>query len=58
VPLCRVGRSLEVFQLKLVLKLVWPDFAWPLLTGGSYSEVAVKTGLTVCLTSKVPSVMH
>jgi hypothetical protein len=46
-PLCRVVQSLEVFQLKLVLKLVWPDFAWPLLTGGRYSEVAVNTGLTV-----------
>ncbi len=38
---------MEVFQKKLVLKLVWPDFVWPLLTGGRYSEVAVSTGLTV-----------
>ncbi len=30
-----------------VLKLVWPDFVWPLLTGGHYSEVVVNTGLIV-----------
>jgi hypothetical protein len=35
------------FQLKLVLKVAWPDLGWPLLTGGRYSEVAVITGLTV-----------
>jgi len=35
-------KSLEVFQSKLVLKSVWP-----LLTGGRYSEVVVKTGLIV-----------
>jgi hypothetical protein len=46
-PLYRGGRSLKVFQSKLVLKLIWPDFVWPLLTGGRYSEVAVSTGLTV-----------
>jgi hypothetical protein len=34
--------SLDGFQLKLVLELVWP-----LLTGGRYSEVAISTGLTV-----------
>jgi hypothetical protein len=28
-PLYRGGRSLEVFQSKLVLKLIWPDLAWP-----------------------------
>jgi hypothetical protein len=37
------------FQLKLVLKVAWPDLGWPLLTGGRYSEVAVNTGLTVIL---------
>jgi hypothetical protein len=31
----------------LVLKLIWPDFVWLLLTGGRCSEVAVSTGLTV-----------
>ena len=41
------GRSLEVFQSKLVIKIVWPELGWSLLTGGSYSEVAVNTGLTV-----------
>jgi hypothetical protein len=46
-PLYRVGRSLQVFQSKLVLKVAWPDLGWPLLTGGRYSEVAVNTGLTV-----------
>ncbi len=46
-PFYRGGRSLEGFQLKLVLELVWPDLVWPLLTGGRYSEVAVSTGLTV-----------
>jgi hypothetical protein len=40
---------LEVFQSKLVLKLVWPYSVWPLLTGGHYSEVAVNTGLTVVI---------
>jgi hypothetical protein len=45
--LYRVGRSLQVFQSKLVLKVAWPDLGWPLLTGGRYSEVAVNTGLTV-----------
>jgi hypothetical protein len=45
--LYRGGWSLEVFQSKLVLELVWPDLVWPLLTGGRYSEVAVSTGLTV-----------
>jgi hypothetical protein len=34
--------SMEVFQSKLVLKLVWPS-----LKGGRFSEVAVYTGLTV-----------
>jgi hypothetical protein len=43
-PLYRGGRSLEVFQSKLVVELVWPEL---LLTGGLYSEVAVSTGLTV-----------
>jgi hypothetical protein len=38
---------LEGFQSKLVFKLVQPDFAWLLLAGGRYSEVAVNTGLTV-----------
>ncbi len=47
-PLYNVGRSLQVFQSKLVLKVAWPDLGWPLLTGGRYSEVAVNTGLTVC----------
>ncbi len=46
-PLYRVGRSLQVFQSKLVLKVAWPGLGWPLLTGGRYSEVAVNTGLTV-----------
>ncbi len=46
-PLYRSGRSLEVFQSKLFLKLVWPDLFWPLLTDGHYSEVVVNTGLTV-----------
>ncbi len=46
-PLYRGGRSVEGFQSKLVSKLAWPDFDWPLLTGGHYSEVAVSTGLTV-----------
>jgi hypothetical protein len=45
--LYRGGRSLEVFQSKLVIKIVWPELGWSLLTGGSYSEVAVNTGLTV-----------
>jgi hypothetical protein len=40
-------RSLEVFQSKLVLELVWLDLVWPLLTGGRYSEVGISTGLTV-----------
>jgi hypothetical protein len=40
-------KSLEVLQSKLVLKSVWPDLVWPLLTGGRYSEVVVKTGLIV-----------
>jgi hypothetical protein len=26
---------------------------WPLLTGGRYSEVAVRTGLTVYINSKI-----
>ncbi len=46
-PLYRGDRSLEGFQLKLVLKLVWPELVRPLLTGGRYSEVVVSTGLTV-----------
>ncbi len=46
-PLYRGGRSLEGFQLKLVLELVWLGLVWPLLTGGRYSEVAISTGLTV-----------
>jgi hypothetical protein len=46
-PLYRGGRSLEGFQLKLVLELVRPDLFWPLLTGGRYLEVAVSTGLTL-----------
>ena len=37
-PLYRVGRSLQVFQSKLVLKKAWPDLGWPLLTGGRYSD--------------------
>jgi hypothetical protein len=45
--LYRGGQFLEVFQSKLVLELVWPDLAWPLLTGGRYLEMAVSTGLTV-----------
>jgi hypothetical protein len=45
--LYRGGWFLEVFKLKLVLVLVWPDLARPLLTGGRYLEVAVSTGLTV-----------
>ncbi len=35
------------FQSKLLLKLVWLELFWWLLTGGRYSEVAVNTGLTV-----------
>jgi hypothetical protein len=46
-PLYRGGCSVEGFQSKLVSKLAWPEFAWPLLTGGRYSDVAVNTGLTV-----------
>jgi hypothetical protein len=45
--LYRGGQSLEGFQLKLVVELLWADLVWPLLTGGRYSEVAVSTGLTV-----------
>jgi hypothetical protein len=51
--LYRGGRSVEGFQSKLVSKLAWPDFVRPLLTGGRYSEVAVNTGLTVCLFSSL-----
>jgi hypothetical protein len=46
--LYRGGRSLDVFQSKLVFEL-----GWPLLTGGHYSEVAINTGLTVQLNSVV-----
>jgi hypothetical protein len=45
-PLFKGGHSVEVFQSKLVLKLVWSDLAWLLLTSGGYSEVAANTGLT------------
>ena len=38
---------MEVFQSKLVLKIVWPGFVWLLLTGGHYTEVIVNTGLAV-----------
>jgi len=48
--LYRGGWSLEVFQSKLVLKLVRPDLVWSLLTGGRYSEVVINTGLTVVYT--------
>jgi hypothetical protein len=41
------GRSVEVFQSKLVSKLGQPDLVCPLLTGGRGSEVAVNTVLTV-----------
>jgi hypothetical protein len=50
--LFRVGRSLQVFQSKLVLKVAWPDLDWTLLTVGHYSEVAINTGLTVLVTWK------
>jgi hypothetical protein len=46
-PLYRGGQSLEVFQSKMFLKLIWPDIVRPLLTGGHYLEVTVYTGLTV-----------
>ena len=48
-PLFICGPSGEVSQSKLVSKLAWPDFVWPLFTGGHYSEVAVNTGLTVII---------
>ena len=50
--LYRRCRFLEVFQSKLVLKLVWPDLVWSLLTGGRYSEVVINTGLTVVYTRR------
>ncbi len=53
-PLYRVGRSLQVFQSKLVLKVALRDLGWPLLTGGRYSEVAVNTGLTVETSLRFP----
>ncbi len=34
-------------ELVLLLKLLWWDFGWSLLTGGRYLEVLVNTGLTV-----------
>jgi len=40
-PLYRGGRSLEVFQSKSVLKFVWPDLVWPLLTLGRCWQLAV-----------------
>ena len=43
----RWSLCIKVFQSKLVSKLAWPDLAWPLLTGGRCSEVAVNTGLTL-----------
>jgi hypothetical protein len=46
-PLYMGGRSVEVFQSKLVSMLAWPDLYWPLVTGGRCSQVAVNTGLTV-----------
>ncbi len=44
-----VGTEVEVFQSNVLLKLVWPDLVWLLLTVGHYSEVAVNTGLTVLI---------
>ncbi len=35
--------------IKLRFRLVVDDSNWPLLTGGRYSQVAVKSGLTVLL---------
>ena len=49
-PLYNGGCSLEVFQSKLLLKLVWLDLGWPLLTGRHCSEVVASTFLTVYLT--------
>ncbi len=46
-PVYRGGWSLEVFQSKLVLQLIWPDYVWSLLTAGCYLEVVVTTGVTV-----------
>ena len=41
------GRSLEVFQSKLLLNVVLPGLGWLLLAGGCCSEVVVNTDLTV-----------
>jgi hypothetical protein len=44
-PLCR--GLYEKDQWKVGFKLAVRAADWPLLTGGRYSEVAVRTGLTV-----------
>jgi hypothetical protein len=41
----QVLTPLEGFQSKLILKLVRPDFFWPLLADGRYLELAVNTGI-------------
>ncbi len=48
-PLFRCGHYSKVSPIKL--QLVWDVWGsgWPLLTGGRCSEVAVNTGLTVCI---------
>jgi hypothetical protein len=38
---------MEVIQSKLVFKFFWLDLFWPLLTGSRYSDLAVRTVLTV-----------
>jgi hypothetical protein len=43
------GRYAEGYMKKISgFRLVVMASDWPLLTGGRYSEVVVRTGLTVC----------